>query len=201
MNSKRILQCYRDITKANLEGVTIKTDQSDENFKELVAIISGPVGTPYEHGEFSCILKLTDNFPKDPPSAYFLTKIFHPNVNPTNGEICVNTLKTEWKSTHGFDHILMTIRCLLINPNPESALNEEAGKLLLDDYEEFACRAKLMTSIYAVSQNGRDSSTENRPPIGTSSSTSNNTSQVQEPSSNKSSILQNKKKKSKLKRL
>jgi hypothetical protein len=28
-------------------------------------------------------------------------------------------------------HILLTIKCLLIVPNPESALNEEAGKLLL----------------------------------------------------------------------
>lgn len=40
-------------------------------------------------------------------------------------------------------------RCLLIEPFPESALNEEAGKLLLEDYEEYAKHAKLMTSIHA----------------------------------------------------
>lgn len=28
------------------------------------------------------------------------------------------------------------IRCLLIYPNPESALDEEAGKLLLEAYED-----------------------------------------------------------------
>lgn len=38
---------------------------------------------------------------------------------------------------------------MLINPNPESALNEEAGKLLLDNYNEFFQRAKLMTEIHA----------------------------------------------------
>ena len=37
---------------------------------------------------------------------YFLTKIFHPNV-AKNGAICVNTLKKDWKSTHGIKHILM----------------------------------------------------------------------------------------------
>lgn len=30
-----------------------------------------------------------------------------------------------------------TIKCLLIVPNPESALDEEAGKLLLEDYQEY----------------------------------------------------------------
>ena len=63
---------------------------------------------------------------------FFLTKIFHPNVGPT-GEICVNTLKKDWKPDLGIKHILVTIKCLLIYPNPESALNEEAGKLLLGE--------------------------------------------------------------------
>jgi ubiquitin-conjugating enzyme E2 S len=39
----------------------------------------------------------------------------------------------------------------LIVPNPESALNEEAGKLLLEQYDDYAKRAKLYTSIQAKS--------------------------------------------------
>lgn len=42
-----------------------------------------------------------------------------------------------------------TISCLLIQPNPDSALNSSAGHLLQDDYEAFAHQAKLMTSIHA----------------------------------------------------
>jgi ubiquitin-conjugating enzyme E2 S len=43
---------------------------------------------------------------------------------------------------------------LLIVPNPESALNEEAGKLLLEHYEDYFQRAKMMTEIHAkISQN------------------------------------------------
>ncbi|PNH00536.1 Ubiquitin-conjugating enzyme E2 22, partial [Tetrabaena socialis] len=42
------------------------------------------------------------------------------------------------------------IRCLLIQPFPDSALNEEAGKLLLEDYDEYDKRARLMTSIHAL---------------------------------------------------
>jgi ubiquitin-conjugating enzyme E2 S len=78
-----------------------------------------------------------------------LTKIFHPNV-AENGEICVSTLKKDWKSDVTIAQLLLTIKCLLIVPNPESALNEEAGKLLLEHYEDYAKHAALMTTIHAM---------------------------------------------------
>ncbi len=42
-----------------------------------------------------------------------------------------------------------TIKCLLIYPNPESALNEEAGKMLLEQYDDYSSRAQMMTDIHA----------------------------------------------------
>merc|ERR1712018_776645 len=45
----------------------------------------------------------------------------------------------------------LTIKCLLIVPNPKSALNEEAGKLLLERYDDYCARAKLYTDIHAKS--------------------------------------------------
>ena len=41
------------------------------------------------------------------------------------------------------------MKCLLIYPNPESALNEEAGKLLLEQYDEYSKHARMMTDIHA----------------------------------------------------
>lgn len=43
----------------------------------------------------------------------------------------------------------MVIRCLLIEPFPESALNEEAAKLMLEEYDEYFRRAKMFTGIHA----------------------------------------------------
>lgn len=37
----------------------------------------------------------------------------------------------------------------MIEPFPESSLNDEAGKMFMDDYDEYFWRAKLMTSIHA----------------------------------------------------
>ena len=85
----------------------------------------------------------------EPPLGRFATKIFHPNVSSA-GEICVNTLKKDWQSSFGIAHILVTVKCLLIYPNPESALDEEAGKLLLENYDSYFSRAKLITSVHAT---------------------------------------------------
>ena len=39
-------------------------------------------------------------------AGYFVTRIFHPNI-AKNGEICVNTLKKDWKPTLGLRHVLL----------------------------------------------------------------------------------------------
>lgn len=44
---------------------------------------------------------------------------------------------------------MQTIKCLLIVPNAESALNEEAGKMLLERYDDYSSRAKMITEIHA----------------------------------------------------
>ena len=72
-------------------------------------------GTPYAGGMFKLKLVLGKNYPSEPPRGFFMTKIFHPNV-ASNGEICVNTLKKDWKADLGIKQVLlvrfMTI-CLL----------------------------------------------------------------------------------------
>lgn len=55
-------------------------------------------------------LQIDEGFPDTPPKGYFLTKIFHPNVSET-GEICVNTLKKDWKSELGIEHVLLVSKC------------------------------------------------------------------------------------------
>merc|ERR1711879_1104472 len=116
-------------------------------------------------------LALDKDFPQSPPKGFFLTKIFHPNVS-ARGEICVNTLKRDWKPDLGIKHILLTVKCLLIVPNPESALNEEAGKLLLERYDDYCSRARLFTEIHARSESKGAAAASSSAPSSSSSSTS-----------------------------
>lgn len=156
--TKRVAKELGDLVREPIEG--IKLNHEDELLTEIKAEINGPEGTPYEGGTFRVKLVLGSTFPNQPPKGFFLTKIFHPNVGPS-GEICVNTLKRDWSSDHKLKHILIVIRCLLIHPNPDSALNEEAGHLIHRDFDEFYKRAQLYTSIHATRGNTGNFQKEN----------------------------------------
>ncbi|KAK6944512.1 Ubiquitin-conjugating enzyme E2, partial [Dillenia turbinata] len=144
---KQLAKELKNLDDTPPEG--IKVGINDDDFSTIYADIEGPAGTPYENGVFRMKLILSCEFPQSPPKGYFLTKIFHPNI-ATNGEICVNTLKKDWNPSLGLRHVLIVVRCLLIEPFPESALNERAGKLLLENYEEYARLARLYTGIHAL---------------------------------------------------
>lgn len=144
-----IRQVYKelyDLTQNPLEGIEVLFNEQD--ITSVQADIDGPAETPYFGGSFRIRIQLGKCYPTVPPKGFFVTKIFHPNVG-RNGEICVNTLKKDWKQDLGIKHILLTIKCLLIAPNPESALNEEASKMLLERYEDYSRRAKMLTEIHA----------------------------------------------------
>ncbi|KAA0067923.1 ubiquitin-conjugating enzyme E2 22 [Cucumis melo var. makuwa] len=143
---KQLAKELKSLDESPPEG--IKVVVNDDDFSTIFADIEGPVGTPYENGLFRMKLILSRDFPCSPPKGYFLTKIFHPNI-ATNGEICVNTLKKDWNPSLGLRHVLIVVRCLLIEPFPESALNEQAGKMLLENYDEYARHARLYTGIHA----------------------------------------------------
>lgn len=104
--------------------------------------------TPYAGGAFLVRLQLGRGYPLLPPRAVFATRIFHPNVSAA-GEVCVNTLARDWRPTLGLAHALQAVRCLLIAPNADSALNADAAALLRDDYPAYCARARLLTDIHA----------------------------------------------------
>ncbi|MCJ1359020.1 MAG: hypothetical protein MMC33_009020 [Icmadophila ericetorum] len=120
-----------------------------DDLTQLIILLAGPQGTPYSAGVWKLHLKIPQDYPKSPPKASFRTKIWHPNVEESTGSICVETLKRDWQPKLTLRDVLVTISCLLIQPNPDSALNGTAGKLLQEHYESFARQAKLMTSIHA----------------------------------------------------
>ena len=115
--------------------------------------LEGPKATPYEYGIFRVKLIITSEFPLTAPKGIFITKIFHPNISE-KGDICVNTLKKDWNpSQWNLYHLFEVIKCLLIVPFPQSALNEEAGKLFMENYEEYFKIAQMYTKVYAMKNN------------------------------------------------
>jgi len=147
----RVAREVRDLIKESPEGTKLVVDCDSglpASLGEINAEIEGPIGTPYASKYFQLKLVLPADFPNSPPRGFFLTKIYHPNVDESTGAICVNTLKKDWSPSVRLGHVLSVIRCLMIVPFPESSLNDEAGKLFMESYEEYVKRAKLMANIH-----------------------------------------------------
>jgi ubiquitin-conjugating enzyme E2 S len=139
----------RDLIRNPPEGIEY-VENEENSVSEIHAVIMGPEETPFYGGRFRMKLVISEEYPNVPPRGYFLTKMFHPNI-ASNGDICVNTLKKDWNPQVTIKHVLQVIRCLLIIPFPESSLNDEAGKLFMESYEEYAVRARIMTEVHAMS--------------------------------------------------
>ncbi|KAI3643759.1 hypothetical protein MP228_009923 [Amoeboaphelidium protococcarum] len=146
---KKWLKEVQQVQQSDLEGIKVIAD--DEDLSKVEVYMLGPELTPFDHGCFKIKMQLTDTYPDTPPKCTFVTKTFHPNLHPQTGEICLNTLKKDWTRDTTIKQILITIRCLLIDPNPESALNEEAGKMLLEDYGEYCRRVKILCDVHCRS--------------------------------------------------
>ncbi|CAG7915884.1 unnamed protein product [Penicillium olsonii] len=132
----------------NLPPYYLQPSDGDD-LSQLTILLAGPPGTPFAQGLWKLHLKMPDDYPKSPPKATFMTRIWHPNMEELTGSVCVDTLKRDWQSNLTLRDVLVTISCLLIYPNPDSALNASAGALMQEDYGAFAEQAKLMTSIHA----------------------------------------------------
>lgn len=74
----------------------------------------------------------------------------------------MNTLKKDWNPKNwSLYHVLEVIKCLLIVPFPESSLNEEAGKLFMENYQEYFKIAKLYANIHSIENKAKSIITNN----------------------------------------
>ena len=136
----RLTRELAKLNQENVDGVEILATTDIYNWK---ATIDGPKDTPFEEGKFDIELKFNDDYPVKPPSVKFITPMFHPNIY-RDGKICVDILQREWSPAQNIRTILISIRSLLIDPNPDSPANRDAAKLFVGNKEEYFKRVKSM---------------------------------------------------------
>ena len=100
----------------------------------------------YEGGYFKATLKFPDDFPNNPPTMVFKTKMWHPNIYP-DGKVCISILhppgvdsmnsqelaEERWRPILGVEAILMSVISMLNDPNIDSAANLDASIEWRDD--------------------------------------------------------------------
>ena len=128
MYKQRLMKEATEAAKRRFNEYLLVFNQSDLFSWE--AYIQGPDGTPYENRIFHVKMILSTEYPISPPKIYFKTKIFHPNIHFTTGEVCLDIIKSEWSPTWTLESLCRALRLLMENPNEDSPLNCDAANLI-----------------------------------------------------------------------
>jgi peroxin-4 len=123
---------------------------NDEDLLHWEAVLKGPAASPYEGkfkpkskslpepfsqsnattgGLWGLDIRIPSDYPYAPPTIHFTTKIAHPNIAWSTGEIC-SSLNNDWKPTVNLSGILAAIQLLLTVPDPDSPLNPDIAVLM-----------------------------------------------------------------------
>jgi len=149
---KRLMKELKEICNSVDLGVSAFPQDETAGLFNWRGTIEGPADTPYENGEFKLQITIPENYPFQAPKVEFLTKIYHCNVAP-DGSICLDILKHQWSSCNTILTILLSLRSLLNDPNPDDPLVAEIGKQLKSNKSEHNKCAREWTELYAMGNN------------------------------------------------
>ena len=152
MSETRIMKEIEEVYRDPPDNVT--AGPIDDDIYHWKATIEGPEYTDYKDGVFILDIKIPKEYPFKPPICKFKTKIYHPNINKENGDICLNILKSyNWNPNHSISNILLSIMTLLSKPNFDSPLNSEARELYKKSEKEYKERVRQWVKNYSALEN------------------------------------------------
>eukprot|EP00931_Biecheleriopsis_adriatica_P107466 TRINITY_DN81809_c0_g1_i1.p1 TRINITY_DN81809_c0_g1~~TRINITY_DN81809_c0_g1_i1.p1 ORF type:complete len:165 (+),score=26.16 TRINITY_DN81809_c0_g1_i1:40-495(+) len=149
MARNRLTQELREISRN--PDPDIKLEMTGDTIENWRAVVRGPKDSPYEGGQFELQITCTTQYPISAPQVSFVTKIFHPNVNFSTGELCLDILKTDWSPAWTLQYICRAVIALMLDPNADSPLNCDAGNLIRSgDMRGFKSMARMYTVEHAM---------------------------------------------------
>lgn len=146
MSVKRLEKEVSEISKNDIPNIS--AGPVNNNLFEWVAVILGPVDTPYHGGVFTLNIYIPADYPFKPPSVIFKTRIYHPNIN-ISGSICLDILKTQWSPALTLMKVLLSICSLLSDPNPNDPLVPDIANELKNNPQLYLKTAREWTLTYA----------------------------------------------------
>ena len=114
----------------------------------VYGVIEGPPNTYYENGFFIFTIKITHRYPFEPPLFYFLTPIFHPNIDEF-GLVSIDILMCQWSMCLCLDKIILSVQSILDDPNVDGFVNAHAAKLFKENKKEYENTVRQYISEFA----------------------------------------------------
>ena len=79
-------------------------------------------------GKYKFTVTVDNEYPHKPPKVRCDTPVYHPNID-TEGNVCLNILRTDWSAVLGVTPVILGLLFLFIDPNPNDPLNKDAAKV------------------------------------------------------------------------
>ena len=150
-NQRRMLLILKNLLESTPTSF-VSLAPIEDNLYDLLGSIEGPALSPYEGGIFYVRIRIPEDFPWSPPECRFLTKIYHPNIDP-QGKTCLDILEQQHSRFEFMylESIMLLICALLDQPNVNDPLVPEIAEQYLRDRPGFA----RIAHDYTVKSAGR----------------------------------------------
>ena len=83
----------------------------------------------------------SDNYPFKCPVMKFKTKIYHPNVKESSGEICDQAIKNTWVPTLNANYLIKMLKELIENPSTDAPMEADTAAVFMQDNAKFKATA------------------------------------------------------------
>ena len=135
---------------------SIKLKYLNNNPFEWQFQLEGPPNSFYSGGLFHLKAKFPEDYPNKRPEVYFITPIYHLQVNPEHkyieyfGEICLGVLG-RWRRSCTFKEVILNIIILMSDPDqcPDSCYDNEMGHLYKTNFGLYEKCCEYFTRKYA----------------------------------------------------
>lgn len=133
---------------SNVEAFQVR--KVDQDLYHWRASVKGPPNTPYEGGNYELDINVPDRYPYYAPSVHFLTRIWHPNVDPSSGSIMLDVLDDGWKKDMNVRTVLQCIVKMMKTPDLKTPAHFIVADQFKTNPETFKKIATFWTDYFAV---------------------------------------------------
>ena len=134
-------------------GLTVGLPNEEDPSKWLITLL-GPKDTYYKGGLFYLEINIPSDYPNNAPKIFFITPIYHPNVNNIKseyeilGNISIDVLDN-WNPSNTIKKVLLKVYSLFYWPNPESPYSKDIADEFKYNRTLYEKKVAFFTKKYA----------------------------------------------------